>query len=51
MAAKESSKKQNIVVRQRVKKNITRKGRHSKKKSSSLKTSKVYKKAYRGQGK
>lgn len=34
-----------------VKKKISRPGRHSKKKSSSLKTSKNYKKLYRGQGK
>lgn len=49
MAAKESKKQ--TVVRKRTKSHIKRKGRHSKKKSSSLKTSKNYKKAYVGQGK
>lgn len=33
-----------------VSKSIKRKGVHSKKKSSLLKSSKLYKKAYRGQG-
>ncbi len=49
MAAKDSKKQ--TVVRTRKKPHIKRKGRHSKKKSSSLKTSKLYKKAYIGQGK
>jgi len=39
------------VVTAKIEKNISRPGVHAKTKTSSLKTSKIYKKAYRGQGK
>jgi hypothetical protein len=39
-----------IQVRVYIKKNVKRKGMHSKNKTSSLKSSKLYKKKYRGQG-
>jgi hypothetical protein len=42
--------KQTVVVKTIVK-DISRPGIHAKTKSSKLKTSKLYKKAYRGQGK
>jgi hypothetical protein len=42
--------KQTAVVA-RVEKNISRPGIHAKTKTSKIKTSKLYKKAYRGQGK
>jgi hypothetical protein len=42
--------KQTAVV-VRVEKNISRPGIHAKTKTSKIKTSKLYKKAYRGQGK
>lgn len=47
--AKTSEKKMNISLF-REKPKMKRPGRHSKKKSSSLKTSKRYKKPYRSQG-
>lgn len=50
MAAKTKTQKQ-TTVRERIKREVSRPGRHSKKKTSKLKTSKNYKKAYRGQGK
>mgnify|MGYP003475977931 CR=1 FL=1 len=50
MAAKSSDKKMNISqFRENPK--IKRPGVHSKKKTSKLKTSKLYKKSYKGQGK
>ena len=45
------TKKGSETLTGKVKKKINRKGRHSKKKSSSLKTSKNYKKLYNSQGK
>jgi len=45
-----SSKKTNAAVVGIEKPKVSRKGIHSKKKSSKLKTSKNYKKRYRGQG-
>jgi len=42
------AKAQSIVVR--IEKNVSRPGVHSKTKTSHLKSSKNYKKAYRGQG-
>jgi hypothetical protein len=39
------------VVTAKVEKNVSRPGIHSKTKTSQLKTSKLYKKAYKGQGK
>lgn len=39
------------IVSQYKKKSVKRKGIHSKSKTSKLKSSKQYKKAYRGQGK
>lgn len=41
--------KQTLTIKKQTK-NISRPGIHSKSKTSSLKTSKNYKKAYRGQG-
>jgi hypothetical protein len=40
-----------IAVAKRVVKDISRPGIHAKSKTSKLKSSKLYKKAYRGQGK
>jgi hypothetical protein len=48
MAAKKSGKDTSKVI---IKKNISRPGVHSKKKTSVLKSSKNWKKPYRGQGK
>ena len=39
------------VVTAKIEKNISRPGIHAKTKTSKLKTSKLYKKAYKGQGK
>ena len=49
MAAKATNKKQTVITT-RVKTKVKRKGIHSKKKNSQLKTSKNYKKLYCGQG-
>lgn len=43
-------KKSNNIETKQVKNNIKRPGVHSKKKTSTLKTSKNYTKAYKGQG-
>jgi hypothetical protein len=48
MAAKSKSKDTSKVL---IKKSVSRPGRHSKKKTSVLKSSKNWKKPYRGQGK
>ena len=45
------AKKEKATVATRVKIKVKRKGVHSKKKASQLKTSKNYKKLYAGQGK
>jgi hypothetical protein len=42
--------KANTVVQKKAKSKVTRKGVHSKSKMSSLKSSKNYKKKYKGQG-
>lgn len=47
MATKDTS---TVASRSLNKPHVKRKGRHSKKKSSRVKTSRHYKKAYRGQG-
>lgn len=49
MATKQSDKKMNIGIHKE-KPKIKRKGIHAKKKSSSLKTSKNYRKPYKQQG-
>jgi len=45
------TKKSSEALTKQVKKTIKRKGRHSKKKTAILKSSKNYKKLYNGQGK
>jgi hypothetical protein len=51
MAKSKGSAKAQTVVKKMVKPKIKRKGIHSKKSISHLKTSKNYKKKYQGQGK
>jgi hypothetical protein len=44
------AKKSEMATRVRIKKNVNRKGTHGKTKESKIKTSKLYKKPYKGQG-
>lgn len=44
------AKKSDNVSKVRIKKNVNRKGTHAKTKESKIKTSKLYKKPYKGQG-
>ena len=46
-----AAKKKETSSKKVIKKTVNRPGRHSKKRSSKLKSSKNYKKPYRGQGK
>ena len=46
-----ATKKQTTTSKDRIERKVSRPGKHSKKKTSRLKKSKNYKKAYRGQGK
>jgi len=46
-----AAKKQTQTTKELIKRKVSRPGVHSKKKTSGLKTSKNYKKPYKGQGK